>query len=93
MTIEAIDYERCIACGNCIEYCPMDVLRDRGDGSPVILHAEDCQCCYLCELKCPTDALLVLPERAFMPQHIYGVFDPREESTSHTFRWEVGDGA
>ncbi len=72
MTISAVDYELCTGCGTCIEICPMDVFRDRGDGSPAICYADDCQCCYLCELKCPADALLVLPERAFMPRTIYG---------------------
>jgi len=78
LTIARIDYDLCVACGSCIELCPMDVLRANGDGSPAILYADDCQVCYLCELKCPTGALLVLPERASMPRHVYGVFDPRD---------------
>lgn len=67
MTIAKVDTERCTACSTCVDVCPMDVLRDLGDGMPAIRYPEDCQCCYMCELSCPADALLVLPERAFVP--------------------------
>lgn len=63
MTIEKIDYNKCIKCQKCITLCPMDVLRAGEDRQPVIKYREECQSCYLCFFECPTRAILVKPDR------------------------------
>ena len=78
MTVARIDRALCTGCGICVEVCPMDVLREGGDGLPHILYAGDCQSCYLCELRCPSRAILVLPDRAFDPGDVYGTTDVGE---------------
>lgn len=55
----------------------MDVLRVNPAGLPEIKYREDCQCCYLCELECPAGAILVLPERAYVPGEVYGKWETR----------------
>jgi NAD-dependent dihydropyrimidine dehydrogenase PreA subunit len=64
MALEQIDRDKCINCLKCVEVCPMDVLRAVGK---VVYPAypRDCMCCYLCEMACPTDAILVHPRRAW----------------------------
>jgi NAD-dependent dihydropyrimidine dehydrogenase PreA subunit len=41
----------------------MDVFQKLA-GHTFIAYPEDCMCCYLCEIECPTDALLVTGKRA-----------------------------
>ena len=72
--IEAINSQKCIGCGLCVEICAMDVLRmqtevdvTKPDFSkrPVdkktayIAYQSDCMTCYTCALKCPTGAIFV----------------------------------
>ena len=55
MTIRNIDFDTCIGCGECVQSCPMDVIRmDDKTEQPVITFPEDCQTCHLCEEFCPT---------------------------------------
>jgi len=62
--IERVDQGKCIACGTCVEICPMDVFRpDKDTDRSVILYPEDCQTCYSCELECPVSAIRVGPFR------------------------------
>jgi len=62
--IESLDQEKCIACGTCVEICPMDALRlDEEAGYSVIRYPGDCQTCYNCELECPVSAIRVAPFR------------------------------
>lgn len=72
MTITNITLQHCTGCLRCIEICPLDVLREGPNGLPEIKYQEDCQCCYLCELECPSDAIYVLPDRAYDPGNVYG---------------------
>jgi len=60
--IEVVVEERCTGCGECVAACPSDVLRVGEGGKAVIAAQADCQTCLLCELYCPTDALLVWHE-------------------------------
>ncbi|MBE3572104.1 MAG: 4Fe-4S binding protein [Moorella humiferrea] len=77
MTIDSIEPKQCTGCLRCVELCPMDVLRVNCAGLPEIKYREDCQCCYLCELECPAGAILVLPERAYVPGEVYGKWETR----------------
>lgn len=54
-----IDYPECIACGRCIEICPMDVFRTAPDGKPAIAYGSDCSACMLCATDCPTKCITV----------------------------------
>lgn len=62
MAIASIDYKACTNCGLCVDLCSMDVLRvDSVINKVVIKYPEDCMCCYMCEIKCPTGAISVSP--------------------------------
>ena len=64
MGIRKIDYGKCSKCGQCIRICPMDVLRRDGETKrPFIAYLSDCQSCFLCELYCPEEAIMVTPHR------------------------------
>ena len=48
----------CKGCGLCVEYCNRGVLEMR-DGLPVVLQAEKCSRCLMCEVICPDFAITV----------------------------------
>ncbi len=67
--IESLNRNKCLGCGTCVEFCPMDVFRlEIGEGHAVIRYPEDCQTCYQCELECPAGAIRVNPLRKKIPQ-------------------------
>jgi NAD-dependent dihydropyrimidine dehydrogenase PreA subunit len=62
MAIEKIDEGSCIGCGDCVNSCPMDVIRmDRESDKAVIRYGEECMSCEQCVLDCPVDAITVTP--------------------------------
>jgi NAD-dependent dihydropyrimidine dehydrogenase PreA subunit len=62
MPIERIDAELCNGCGNCVNSCPMDVIRmDEATKKAVIKYPEECMVCAYCELDCPENAIYVSP--------------------------------
>jgi NAD-dependent dihydropyrimidine dehydrogenase PreA subunit len=65
MGIRRMDRRLCVGCGNCVDVCPMDVLRmDEESRRPFIAYLRDCQSCFLCERECPVEgALWVTPGR------------------------------
>ena len=50
----AVDEDRCVGCGLCVSFCPVDALRAWGVCS---IRREDCTDCLLCVDYCPADAL------------------------------------
>jgi 2-oxoglutarate ferredoxin oxidoreductase subunit delta len=48
----------CKGCGLCVDYCNREVLEMR-DGLPVVLQAEKCSRCLMCEAICPDFAITV----------------------------------
>ena len=64
MGIQHIADDRCNGCRKCVKVCPEDVLRfDEETHTPLIAYLRDCQCCFLCELACPAEAIVVTPFR------------------------------
>jgi len=53
-----IDPELCVACGECIERCPMDAIQE-GDSVSKLLE-ERCIGCGLCVSTCPEEAISLL---------------------------------
>lgn len=62
---KVVDHEKCIGCGTCARYCPIDVIAV----DPELKKSTKCDLCGgdpLCAQSCPTGALQVvpLPEKA-----------------------------
>jgi NAD-dependent dihydropyrimidine dehydrogenase PreA subunit len=54
----ALDAGSCGGCGTCVEVCPHDVFRIRGDVATISARGR-CMECGACALNCPTGALSV----------------------------------
>lgn len=70
-----IDPELCIACGACIEYCPMEAIKAGADVS--VIDQDECVDCGVCYRSkvCPVDAFIFEPEP--WPRSVRNVFsDP-----------------
>jgi ferredoxin len=64
MTINKIDKELCIGCGECVKSCAVDVIRmDEDAEKAVIAYPQDCMLCELCTVFCPTDAIELSVEK------------------------------
>ncbi len=61
----AVNQNFCTGCGNCIAYCPMQVLtkdtrlNKRGVRAPVVEQIDRCTGCDLCETYCGNFAIAV----------------------------------
>ncbi len=62
-----IHMERCIACAQCVSYCPTHAV-EMIHSQPVIVRPEDCAYCGLCEEVCPTGAIELSYEIAPLTQ-------------------------
>ncbi len=52
-----IDYEKCVGCLSCVEFCPHDVF-DVQDGKPVVANPDNCvEFCRGCQKICDEDAI------------------------------------
>ena len=72
MSIEYIDEEKCIGCGNCVDTCPVDVIRiDPETEKAVICYPQDCVCCAACLYDCPTDAIMIDPAHPCEPMRAW----------------------
>ena len=64
MSIEWSDQRLCNGCGICVKICPLDVFRiDKNTKEVIIKYPDDCQLCELCVIDCPTEALIVTPQK------------------------------
>jgi NAD-dependent dihydropyrimidine dehydrogenase PreA subunit len=54
----SIDYEKCISCGTCVEYCKLGVYDTKEDEKPVVKNPNNCVVfCTGCEGQCPVGAI------------------------------------
>jgi ferredoxin/coenzyme F420-reducing hydrogenase delta subunit len=51
-----LDQERCIACGACVEVCPLEIP-SRGEDGKVDIDIFECQACGTCAAECPVQAV------------------------------------
>ena len=69
-----IDPEKCVACMECIEYCPMNSIMEKAGA--VLIEQETCvECgvCYRAEV-CPVDAIYMPEEAKQFPRYIRALF-------------------
>jgi Na+-translocating ferredoxin:NAD+ oxidoreductase subunit B len=60
-----IDPEECVACGECIERCPVDAIaEDEDNDKKSLVEREKCIGCGVCVIGCPTDAIELEPVSA-----------------------------
>jgi NAD-dependent dihydropyrimidine dehydrogenase PreA subunit len=52
-----VDQDKCISCGDCVEFCPRDVLRLDNQGFPYMAYRDDCWYCDVCTFVCKPKAL------------------------------------
>jgi glutamate synthase domain-containing protein 2 len=52
-----IDYDRCLACGRCVENCAYGVYRKEGD--TIRINSRNCVACHRCTAFCPRDAISI----------------------------------
>lgn len=78
MTIDSINLDTCIGCGECVLSCPMNVIQldtiaEENQGispdrsRPEIKHPDDCQTCWLCHAYCPVEAITISPVKLVRP--------------------------
>ena len=76
--IQLIRTEQCIGCGQCVQICPLDVLRLH-EGAAVIAYPDDCMTCYLCEHTCPAGAVFVHPFKEAPPPVFPGILGIKQK--------------
>ena len=56
-----IDYEKCIRCGKCVDYCKLgayEFIEDHGEKKPIVKNPDACVIfCTGCEEQCPAGAI------------------------------------
>jgi len=63
-----INYEKCIECGTCVEFCQHGVYDKAKSPRPVVVYPEGCvQGCKGCAGQCPTDAIEYFGDTADAP--------------------------
>lgn len=53
-----VDADKCTACEECVDICPVDVF-EMADGKSSPVNAEECVGCESCVEVCPTEAIVI----------------------------------
>lgn len=62
-----IDHAKCVACGVCVEICPLQVFRmDKINKRPEVAYGDECWHCNSCVLDCTSNALSLRIPANFM---------------------------
>ena len=59
MAKPVIDYKKCIACGTCVQVCPVEVYLKEKD-KVVVKKPDACVECRACEVSCPQEAIKIV---------------------------------
>ena len=59
-----MDTDKCVKCGMCLMYCPVNSIRRHEDGSFEICY-DYCKGCGICAEICPVKAISMHPESDF----------------------------
>ncbi len=60
-----IDEDKCILCGNCVNFCKNGVYFKENKDKPIVLNPENCILnCQGCGRKCPVGAITYFNEEA-----------------------------
>ncbi len=52
-----IDYDKCVGCLSCVEFCPHEVYEEK-DGKPVVINPDNCvEFCRGCQKICDAGAI------------------------------------
>jgi NAD-dependent dihydropyrimidine dehydrogenase PreA subunit len=73
-----IDPQKCISCGECVDYCPMGSILERGEG--VSIDQDECVECGVCLRAeiCPVEAIYFPEESKLYPRYIRALFSNPE---------------
>lgn len=53
-----VDEKYCVACGNCVNYCPKGIIAiDKG--RKAVIDTDKCVGCGLCEKACPASVISI----------------------------------
>jgi NAD-dependent dihydropyrimidine dehydrogenase PreA subunit len=53
-----VDHDKCTACGECVDVCPVEVYEIQ-DGKSVPVHEEECLGCESCAEVCESNAITI----------------------------------
>jgi NAD-dependent dihydropyrimidine dehydrogenase PreA subunit len=56
MYLPKIDEGKCVSCGECVDVCPADVLKEK-DSATTVADPEQCLGCESCVSVCPNEAI------------------------------------
>jgi 2-oxoacid:acceptor oxidoreductase delta subunit (pyruvate/2-ketoisovalerate family) len=59
-----VDKDKCIFCGFCAIYCPIQVM-EMQDDSWISPNLDFCKGCGICARECPKNAIAMMPEGDF----------------------------
>lgn len=66
-----INKKDCIACGICVEICPVQVFRQpESQKPPIVKFPQECWHCNACVLDCPQNAISLKVPLPFMMLHV-----------------------
>ncbi|MBD3255788.1 MAG: 4Fe-4S dicluster domain-containing protein [Candidatus Lokiarchaeota archaeon] len=58
----ATDLSKCVACGTCVRYCPLNIRTFNSDGLAITISTNKyCGGCSVCFKRCPQNAIRLIP--------------------------------